>query len=170
MSKPYNKEEYEDVREKKTREYGKGEYFAVPSLRSYPLTKNGKPSKERTLAAWRYINMPRNAGKLGEHAEAAKKRIRSFARKHFGMELEEGEKEVKKSFDEIYLLPEYGLWPVTKGLKADPALCNAAWQVMHTTKASVLLGDAVDIAEQRLLKFAEKHNIKLADGPMLMPM
>ncbi len=166
----YDKKEREEVKQKKTEEYGKKEVFAVPSLRSYPLTKGGKPSEERTMAAWRYIHQEGNSEKLGEDAATAKKRIKAFAKKHFGKELESsGEKEVEKSLQtEKFLLPEYSLWPVTKSLQPDAELCNQAWQVLHMQKSLVLLGaENVDLAEQRLLAYSEKHGIQLADGPRI---
>ena len=83
----YDAGERREVRREKTQRYGKGETFAVPSLRSYPLTKNGRPSRERTMAAWRYMSMPKNAAKLGDEVGAAKRRIRAFARRHFGERL-----------------------------------------------------------------------------------
>ena len=170
MSDEYTKEEREEVRRKKTDEYGGKEYFAVPSLRSYPLTKNGKPSKERTLAAWRYIHQEKNMAKLGEHAESAISRIKAFAKKHFDLELEAGDKkagsETKKSVKEVYLLPEISTWPITKGLKPDATLCNVAWQEMHLVKSQAILGDELlDLAERRLLWFADKHGIKLENQP-----
>ena len=90
VRKSYDAEERRDVRRKKTEEYGKGEVFAVPSLRSYPLTKNGKPSRERVKAAWAYLHVGSNRAKIGEKAaDAAERRIRAFAKRHFaGVELE----------------------------------------------------------------------------------
>ena len=88
----YSKDERKEVNKRKEAEYGTKEYFAVPSLHSYPLTKNGKPSEERTRSAWGYIHHPDNAAKLGKEAASAESRIRSFAKKHFpGMALESSE-------------------------------------------------------------------------------
>ena len=172
MSKSYDAEERKEVRRKKTEEYGKGEVFAVPSLRSYPLTKDGKPSEERTMAAWRYLSMPKNAEKLGDKAGAARSRIRSFAKKHFGKELEGGE-EAKKSMpteaaepalptDEVYALQDRSLWPLTKGLQPDAALIQAAWQAVHSTRAQALLPDEdAAVAEARIAHFARHHKVSL---------
>ncbi len=90
VRKSYDAEERKDVRRKKTEEYGQGEVFAVPSLRSYPLTKNGKPSRERVKAAWAYLHVGSNRAKIGEKAaDGAERRIRAFAKRYFsGVELE----------------------------------------------------------------------------------
>lgn len=169
----YDKKEREEVKQKKTEKYGKGEVFAVPALRSYPLTKDGKPNEERTMAAWKYLHQSRNEHKLtGEEFRTAESRIRSFAKKHFGKELEASDdrKEVEKSLQtqptEKCLLPEFSLWPVTKGFKPDAELCNQAWQVIHMQKSLVLLGaENVDLAERRLLAYTQKYGIQLDDTP-----
>ena len=172
MRKSYDAAERKDVRRKKTEEYGKSEVFAVPSLRSYPLTKDGRPSEERTMAAWRYINEAANAEKLGDKAEAAKRRIRSFAKKHFGKELEGGE-EAKKSMpaesaepplptDEVYALQDRSLWPLTKGLQPNAALIGGAWRAVHSTRAQALLPDEdAAVAEARIAHFARHHKVSL---------
>ncbi len=157
VEKAYTAEERRDVRAKKTEEYGRGETFAVPSLRSYPLTDGGKPSEERTMAAWRYINVPENAAKLGEKGAAAKRRIRAFAKKHFGKDLEAGE-EAKKAMaaetpaqdpalpaDEVYALQDRSLWPMTKGLQPDAGLIRAAASALH---------EACDPYSQRKVRLA----------------
>lgn len=164
----YNKEERKGVKQRKTEKYGKGEVFAVPALDSYPLTENKKPSEERTIAAWKYLHQGKNEHKLtGKELETAEKRIRHFAKYHFGKDLTsaEDEKETKKSLQtEVFLLPEFSLWPVTKGLQPNPELCQQAWQVLHMTKSHVMLGtDNVDKAEERLIAYSRKHGIKL-DG------
>lgn len=172
VEKAYTAEERKEVRRKKTEEYGKGEVFAVPSLRSYPLTEDGKPSEERTLAAWRYLNMPKNAAKLGDKAEAARRRIRAFAKKHFGKELAEGGEEVSKSMaadkqqglptDEVYALQERSLWPLTKGLQPDPLLVEGAWRAVHSVRAQALLSDEeAAVAATRIAHFARHHSIPL---------
>lgn len=167
----YDKKEREEVKQKKTEKYGKKEVFAVPALNSYPLTEDSKPSEERTMAAWKYLHEKRDEHKLtGEEFKTAESHIHSFAKKHFGKELESpGEKEVEKSLQtEKFLLPEYSLWPVTKSLQPDAELCNQAWQVLHMQKSLVLLGaENVDLAEQRLIAYSEKHGIQLADGPRI---
>ena len=86
-SDAYDEEERKEVRQKKTEEYGKDEYFAVPSLRSYPLTKNGKPSRKRVIDAWRYLQVQDNYDRLGKDAPSAARRIKEFAKKHFGINL-----------------------------------------------------------------------------------
>lgn len=163
---PYDKQEREEVKQKKTEKYGKNEVFAVPALRSYPLTKDGQPSEERTMSAWRYLHEKRDEHKLtDEEFKEAEDKIQAFAKKHFKKKLT-SKKEMKKSLpSEVFLLPECNnLWPVTKGLQPNPELCNQAWQVIHMTRTQVILGSQnVDKAEARLIAFAGQHNIKL-DG------
>lgn len=92
------KSEWRKVRRRKIEEYGTDETFADPIHNSYPLTKNGKPSRKRTLAAWRYINQEKNASKYSEEQlKRVKAHIRRFAKQHFDLELQDGE-ETKKSF------------------------------------------------------------------------
>lgn len=89
----YTRAERQEIRREKHAEYGR-EYFAVPELSAYPLTKRGRPNRERFLAAWRYIHQRRNAGKLGDRdAERAEQRMRAFAKKHFpDLALEDAQK------------------------------------------------------------------------------
>jgi len=61
--------------------------FADPKNKKYPID-----SKVHVLAAWRYINMPRNSGKYSSTDLASiKGRIKSAAKK-YGVTLEEGGK------------------------------------------------------------------------------
>lgn len=75
LRKAASKEDHES-------EYGSNETYAEPGRHAYPLTKDGKPSRERTMAAWRYANMPRN-GVSG----SVKATIRRFAKEHFDLDL-----------------------------------------------------------------------------------
>jgi hypothetical protein len=84
----YTRKEMREVNREKESRYGTDEVFAVPSLHSYPLTKDGKPSRERVESAWKYIHQGENMSKLGLDAvRAAEKRIVSFAKKYFDIEL-----------------------------------------------------------------------------------
>jgi len=84
----YSVAQQKRVRQAKRAEYGTHEYFAVPTLNSYPLTKHGVPNRSRVLAAWRYIHQAKNAAKLGDPMiEKAEKRIQRFAKKHFNLKL-----------------------------------------------------------------------------------
>lgn len=88
--KSRSREEWKEVKRRKEQEYGTDEYYADPAHDSYPLTKDGKPSRERTMAAWRYINAERNARKYTpEQLERVKGRIKAFAKKHFNEELQD---------------------------------------------------------------------------------
>lgn len=89
LEKSRSKEEWKEVKERKAKEYA-GETFADPEHDSYPLTENGQPSEERVMAAWRYINEEKNASKYADGGAAVKRRIRAFAKKHFGKDLQEG--------------------------------------------------------------------------------
>ena len=84
-------EDWEEVNRNKEHEYGSKETFADPEHHSYPLTEGGKPSRERIIHAWDYINVRRNADKYSDHGAAVKRRIKAFASKH-GIELHEGTK------------------------------------------------------------------------------
>ncbi|WP_304459064.1 DUF6582 domain-containing protein [Alicyclobacillus sendaiensis] len=97
IEKSRSPKQWREVKRRKREEYGTGETFADPAHNSYPLTKNGKPSRERTLAAWRYINQEKNASKYSEEQlRRVKARIKRFAKQHFDLELQDGE-ETKKS-------------------------------------------------------------------------
>ncbi len=74
--------------------YGSDETYAEPGRHAYPLTDGGKPSRKRTLAAWRYACMPKN----GVSSEV-KGRIKRFAKEHFGLDLQEDDarKAMKRS-------------------------------------------------------------------------
>ena len=89
----YTAHEKKEVNREKKDLYGTHEVFAVPELHSYPLTKHGKPSRERVLAAWRYIHQGENASALGLGAtRLAEKRIIAYAKTHFDLELHSGKK------------------------------------------------------------------------------
>lgn len=65
------------------------EDYADPSGYRYPLTKGGKPSKERISAAWRYINMPKNAKEFdGGKLSTVKSRIKEAGKK-IGLDLQD---------------------------------------------------------------------------------
>jgi hypothetical protein len=83
MEEARSAEDWAKVKDKKESEYGGSETFADPAHHSYPLTKDGKPSQERVRAAWSYIHHPKNSAKYGDGGAGVKKRIASFARKHF---------------------------------------------------------------------------------------
>lgn len=56
--------------------YPDSETFADPKDHKYPLTKDGKPSKERIEAAWKYIHMPKNQkGYTPAEVKAIERRI-----------------------------------------------------------------------------------------------
>lgn len=78
------------VTQDKTAEYDARDVFADPDHRSYPLTQDGRPSRERTEAAWRYLHVKGNADRYraGQRAAVAA-RIRAFARKHWGLTLQD---------------------------------------------------------------------------------
>ncbi len=167
VKKAYTAEQRKEVRRKKREEYGTKETFAVPGLDSYPLTKDGKPDEERVRAAWSYIHHPDNAAKLGDQAKAAERRIRAFAKKHFPeMELEGGDETKKdenmhKSVGEVYVFPGEKAFPLTKSLRPDAELVQAAWRDVHGIRANHILGEQADVAEHRIRFFAEKHGIAL---------
>lgn len=95
------KSEWREVKRSKRDRYGADEVFADPRHDSYPLTKNGKPSRERTLAAWRYIHTKEDRSKYSkEDLERVEARIRRFAKKHFGLVLKDAE--MKKSFTIVF--------------------------------------------------------------------
>ena len=88
LAKSRSKKEWHAVTEDKTDRYGSDETFADPAHHSYPLTQNGKPSRERTLAAWRYINTRKNGGEYTAAERArVKARIRHFAKTHWDLDL-----------------------------------------------------------------------------------
>ncbi len=170
VQKAYSKEQRHEVRRDKAQRYGK-EVFAVPRLDSYPLTKDGEPDEERTMAAWRYIHTEKDESKLpAAEAAKAKSRIRAFAKKHFGKELESGPEETKKALDtaanlptdEVYALQHRSLWPLTKALQPDAGLVRGAWRALHSTRAQSLLPEEdARVAEVRIRHFAEHHHIDL---------
>lgn len=89
LLKSRTKSEWQSVKHDKADEYGTDEYFADLAHDSYPLTKDGKPSRERTMAAWRYIHTRKDGGEYSaEERERIESRIRAFAKKHFGEELQ----------------------------------------------------------------------------------
>lgn len=90
LNKARSKSEWKEVTKRKESKYGDDEVFADPQHNSYPLTKNGKPSRERVLAAWRYINQRRNAGEYSSAKVARiKAKIKRFAKEHFDMDLQD---------------------------------------------------------------------------------
>lgn len=191
VAKAYSPKEAAAVRRKKTEEYGTEETFAVPKLRSYPLTKHGKPDAERVLAAWRYLHQRRNREKLSDAvAKQAEARIRRFAAKHFPdihlADKKEGSptsKPAKKSTasarrparslrkalpPEVYVFPELRQWPLTKGRLPNERLIQKAWKELHSPHAQAALGDAlIDQAEMRVEAFATLHHIELPDADLL---
>ncbi len=85
------KSEWRQVKRTKRDEYGTHETFADTKHDSYPLTKGGKPSRERTLAAWRYINVEHDEEEYSDtERERIKAKIRKFAKDHFGLDLKDG--------------------------------------------------------------------------------
>jgi len=85
------KSEWRQVNRTKRDEYGTHETFADTKHDSYPLTKGGKPSRERTLAAWRYINTCHDGDEYSqEERKRIKSKIRKFAKDHFGLDLKDG--------------------------------------------------------------------------------
>jgi hypothetical protein len=155
----YDKAERKTVKTKKTAEYGTHEVFAVPSLHSYPLTKNKQPSQERVKAAWDYIHVAQNRAKLGDDAAKATARIRAFAQKHFpDMALEE----TKKSWatDEVYVFPDALVWPLTEGRQPSVEAVQKSWADIHSIQMEALLSDeGMARAEARVLAFAAQHQI-----------
>lgn len=172
----YNAAQKRSIGAKKRKEYGKGEVFAVTNPSSYPLTKNGKPSKERTLAAWRYINEERNAKKLGaETAAKAKRKIRAFYKKHFGQVLKsmttshEGQQPAKQIQD-TFVFADTQLWRLSKGLSPDPVSVKQAWREVHSMNAHQLLGpEVLEVAEARIAYYAQQHQIDLTE-PKITPL
>lgn len=89
MAKSRTKKEWDAVNRAKEDRYGTDEVFADPAHHSYPLTKDGKPSAERTKAAWDYIHQHRDADEYSHgRAEQIIDRIHAFARRHFGIDLQ----------------------------------------------------------------------------------
>lgn len=154
----YDKAERKAVKEHKRDEYGTHEVFAVPSLDSYPLTKDHKPDAERVKAAWDYIHVAKNRAKLGDEASKATARIRAFAHKHFpDMVLE-----TQKSWatDEVYVFPGEQVWPLTDRREPSVELVQKAWQDVHSARWEYLLSDeAMARAETRIVTFADAHHI-----------
>ena len=155
----YDQAERKTVTAKKTAEYGSHEVFAVPSLHSYPLTKEKKPSAERVKAAWDYIHVAKNRAKLGADAAKATARIRAFAHRHFpDMALEEA----KKSWatDEVYVFPDAQVWPLTEGRHPSVEAVQKSWADMHSAQMEALLTEeGMGQAEARVLAFAAQHHI-----------
>ncbi len=83
MSGEKSRADWKTTTKRKESEYGSDETFADPAHHSYPLTRDGKPSHERTVAAWDYIHQKKNAKRYPDGGAAVKQRIASFARKHF---------------------------------------------------------------------------------------
>ncbi len=93
MDKARSREQWQEVSRDKLNEYGSDETYADPKHHSYPLTKDGEPSRKRTVAAWGYIHQRRNAAKYApEEAERIKGRIRRFAKRHFDEDLQDVQK------------------------------------------------------------------------------
>lgn len=155
----YDKAERKTVNKKKRELYGTKEVFAVPSLHSYPLTKDKKPDRERVQSAWDYIHVAKNRAKLGDEAAKATTRIRAFAKKHFpDMALEDA----KKSWatDEVYVFPDVAVWPLTEGRAPSPELVQKSWSDLHSMRMEHLLTDAAMAqAEARVLVFAHQYQI-----------
>ena len=90
------KSEWSQVKRDKKSEYG-SETYADPAHNSYPLTEGGKPSRERTMAAWRYAHTERDED---EYTPAERTRLQSrikrFAKVHFDEDLQSPD-EAKKS-------------------------------------------------------------------------
>lgn len=160
----YDNAERKTVKNDKRGQYGTHEVFAVPSLDSYPLTKNKKPDRERVKAAWDYIHVADNRAKLGDEAAKATARIRAFAKKHFpDMALED----VKKSWatDEVYVFPDVAVWPLTESRTPSPELVQKSWAEMHSMRLEHLMTDeAMAQAEARVLTFAHQHQIPVVPG------
>ena len=96
LQKSRTKSEWSQVKRNKKSEYG-DETYADPAHNSYPLTDGGKPSRERTMAAWRYAHTERDED---EYTPAERTRLQSrikrFAKVHFGEDLQSPD-EAKKS-------------------------------------------------------------------------
>ncbi len=102
MTTARTRQEWKEISRRKEQEYGSNEVFADPPHHAYPLTKNGRPSEERTMAAWRYIHAGRNEDKYDPAQRARiKARIRAFAKRHFGKTLEAHD-DVRKGFDLVF--------------------------------------------------------------------
>ena len=161
-AKGYTRQERQQVKQKKTAEYGRDEVFAVPRLRSYPLTKDRRPDAERVKAAWDYIHVAKNRAKLGEDAAKATARIRAFAHKHFpDMQLEE---DTRKSWatEEIYVFPAERIWPLTESRRPSAEAVQKAWQSLHSAQVEYRMPDqAMAVAEQRIALFAARHHLPL---------
>lgn len=151
-------------RRKKAEKYGADEVFAVPSLDSYPLTKNHKPDAERVKAAWDYIHVAQNRQALGKDAKRATARIRAFAAQHFpGLALEGGD-ETQKSWatDEVYTFPAEQVWPLTERRQPSVELVQKAWADIHSARWEARLTDVAMVqAEGRIAAFAAAHQMAL---------
>ncbi|MFX4302995.1 SNF2-related protein [Alicyclobacillus tolerans] len=87
-----DKKQWSEVKREKKDKYSSKEIFADPKHDSYPLTKYGKPSRERTLAAWRYINTRRDGDEYSKaERNRIKLRIRKFAKRHFNLDLKDAD-------------------------------------------------------------------------------
>lgn len=88
LEKARSKEEWEEVKERKKEKY-KGipkNKFADPEHYSYPID-----TRKHVLAAWRYINMPKNARKYTpDKLKQVKNRIKRAAKK-FGIKINDDE-------------------------------------------------------------------------------
>ena len=96
LQKSRTKAEWSQVKHNKKSEYG-NETYADPAHNSYPLTKGGNPSRERTMAAWRYAHTKRDEDEYTP-AERTRlqNRIKRFAKVHFDEDLQSPD-EAKKS-------------------------------------------------------------------------
>ena len=74
--------------------------YGDPSCYRYPLN-----TKARCLAAWRYVHHADNAKILGGKLSSVKSKIKSYAKKHYNLDLQEGESATEdwaKYFMEYY--------------------------------------------------------------------
>lgn len=157
----YTAAERRAMRRDKRDRYG-DEVYAVPTMDSYPLTKDKRPNRERVQAAWDYIHVAANRAKLGETtARRATARIRAFAHRHFpDMALED----TRKSWaaDEVYVFPDVRVWPLTEGRRPSAEAVQKAWAAVHSAQMEYRLTDAAMAqAEARIQTFAQQYAVPL---------
>jgi len=74
--------------------------YGDPECYRYPLN-----TKKRCLAAWRYVHQERNKSILGGKWSKVVSKIKSYAKKHYDLDLEAGESEIfdwEQAFTEYY--------------------------------------------------------------------
>lgn len=137
--------------------------YADPACWRYPLN-----SKARCLAAWRYVHQERNKKVLGDKFSSIASKIKSYAKKHYSLDLQEG---ASANIDWFEIFTEYyesetagdGFMENTENTQSVEAMTLELTNVKAElsaikTKCEVLDKELADIKTERdtLLKFKEE--------------